>query len=280
MNFIVLARCARSFPLTATSQPCHCYHQRTIRFIQFPYSVVQGRTWQVLCSCLYLCTSFHHEADNTVARATNREASDKLIFEGLGLGNRAKATVIDLVHVQHNRIIGKVEPLLDQRRQLVNPPGPLSEHVLRACCQNPNFLPSRSFRSCSHIEPSVPILRQLPHEKLIHLRVKHAVHNETALLRYLVHHVGFLSLFLLPNSLSSLKLKKTAPHTPNNALQTKLHKNPAPSKARKKRRRNKRTRNWQHYNRIKRTKLHSSSLRKKPAQTHVQASLSSSSLDP
>ena len=74
----------------------------------------------------------HHVAQDAVARAPDREPSQQLVAQRLGLGDRAQAARVDLLRVELDRAVGKAEALLDGGRQLADAAAFHSEDVLRA----------------------------------------------------------------------------------------------------------------------------------------------------
>ena len=75
----------------------------------------------------------HHELHHSVARTTHGKSSDKLVTEGLSLGDGGQTTVGDTLGVQLHSTLGEAETLLHDRGQLTDATATLSKHVLGAC---------------------------------------------------------------------------------------------------------------------------------------------------
>lgn len=72
----------------------------------------------------------HDEADNTVARTANSKTVEELELDRLALSNGAQATVLDALGVQLNSVLGELETLLDQGRQLTDATALFAKNVL------------------------------------------------------------------------------------------------------------------------------------------------------
>ena len=98
-----------------------------------------------------LGTSLHDESEDTVTGSERRtrvsfekmrgttislnsppdgQTSQQLVPQRLGLGNSAQTSVLDLLGVELQRVLGELEPLGDQSGQLSDPPTLLSEDIL------------------------------------------------------------------------------------------------------------------------------------------------------
>lgn len=74
----------------------------------------------------------HDEAEDTIARLSDGKASEKLVFERLGLGLSAKTAVGNALGEQVDGSLREVESLLDDGGQLADALALLSEDVLGA----------------------------------------------------------------------------------------------------------------------------------------------------
>jgi hypothetical protein len=58
------------------------------------------------------------------------QTSQELVPQGLSLGNCAQTSVLDLLSVEFQRVLGELEPLGDQSGQFPDPPSLLSKNIL------------------------------------------------------------------------------------------------------------------------------------------------------
>jgi hypothetical protein len=58
------------------------------------------------------------------------QTSQKLVPQGLGLSDGTETSVLDLLSVELQRVLGELEPLGNQSGQLPDPPSLLSEDIL------------------------------------------------------------------------------------------------------------------------------------------------------
>lgn len=121
---------------------------------------------------------FHDESDHTVAGTADGESSEEFEFERFGLGLGAQSTVLDTLGVQLDGTVGKVETLLDDRRQLTDALPLFTQHVLGAGSPDNDF---RAVGGGTDLHSGVPILGQLTSQQLVQFGVKDSIGNELAL---------------------------------------------------------------------------------------------------
>ena len=72
----------------------------------------------------------HDEAEDTVASAAHGKTTEELVAERLGLGDGGKTTVLDLLSVELERVLGELETLLDQSLELADTTSLVTEDLL------------------------------------------------------------------------------------------------------------------------------------------------------
>ncbi|KAF2150032.1 phosphatases II [Myriangium duriaei CBS 260.36] len=77
-----------------------------------------------------LGTALHDEPQHTVACPPDGQTIEKLVAERLALSDGRQTAVLDFGGVQRHRVLGELEPLLDQRGQLADAATLLSEDLL------------------------------------------------------------------------------------------------------------------------------------------------------
>src|SRR4051794_26744962 len=60
----------------------------------------------------------HDEPQHTIASPSDGQTIEKLVSEGLALGDGRETTVLDLGGVEGDGVLGKLEALLDERGEL------------------------------------------------------------------------------------------------------------------------------------------------------------------
>ncbi len=114
----------------------------------------------------------HDESEHTVAGTANGQTSDKLVAERLGLGDGAETAGGDLLGVEIHRVLGEVEPLLDDGGQLANPAALLSQNVL---CPGSHDDDLRLGGSHTHLDTGVAIFGELASQELVQLSLEDSV---------------------------------------------------------------------------------------------------------
>ena len=74
----------------------------------------------------------HDEANDTIARAADREETQKLVAEGLALGHGAGGTVLDTLGEELDGVLGELETLLDHSGELADAATLVTEDILGA----------------------------------------------------------------------------------------------------------------------------------------------------
>lgn len=77
-----------------------------------------------------LGAGLHDESENTVAGSADGETVQELVAEGLALGDGRETAVLDLGRVQRNRVLGELEPLLDEGGELADAAALLAQNLL------------------------------------------------------------------------------------------------------------------------------------------------------
>lgn len=95
LNFMLLARCARSLPDTITSQPFAPAQQTTGLPCQ-AFGKQNSKQCLPMPEELEARTAFHHEAQHSVAGAAHSQATQQLVAHGLRLCHSAQPAVGDL----------------------------------------------------------------------------------------------------------------------------------------------------------------------------------------
>ena len=127
-----------------------------------------------------LGAALHDEAQDAVAGAADGEAVEELVAQRLALGDGGQAAVLHLGRVQRHAVLGELEPLLDQRRELADPAALLAEHLLRVRRPDDDV---RHRRRHAHLDARVALLGQLALEELVQLGVEDTVGHELSALR-------------------------------------------------------------------------------------------------
>ena len=122
-----------------------------------------------------LGAGLHDEAENAIAGTTNGKTVEELVAEGLALSDGRKTAVLDLGGVQRNRVLGELEPLLDQGGELANAAALLSENLLSVGSTDNDICDSGRN---AHFYATVPFFSQFFLEELIELCVEHAIGDD------------------------------------------------------------------------------------------------------
>mmetsp|Transcript_12637 Transcript_12637/g.40697 ORF Transcript_12637/g.40697 Transcript_12637/m.40697 type:complete len:267 (+) Transcript_12637:389-1189(+) len=129
--------------------------------------------------------ALHHEADDTIARAADRKATDEFEAQRLALRHCAKAAVGNLLCVQLHRILREVPALLHDRGELTDAAALLSKNILRAGRTDDHL---GTHRRHADLDTRVAILSKLARQQLIQLRKEDAIRDELPLLADLSSH--------------------------------------------------------------------------------------------
>ena len=158
-----------------------------------------------------LGTGLHDEAQDTIAGATNSQAVEQLVAQGLALSDSGETAVLHLGGVERDGVLGELEALLNQGGELADAAALLAQNFLSVgCADDCGALDSDiSVRlwevrrrtdigdSGSHadLDTGVTLLGQLTLEKLVQLGVENTIGDELSALRdstLLSGHVGRL----------------------------------------------------------------------------------------
>ena len=85
-----------------------------------------------------LCATLHDEAEDTIACTSNCQTVEKLVSEGLALGDGRKTSVLDLCRVETDRVLRELESLLNEGGEFADSSSLLAENLLRVCGADDN----------------------------------------------------------------------------------------------------------------------------------------------
>ena len=121
VNFIDLARAARSLPEMTTSQP---FAPDSITKRRTPYAALLAQNRGIEVS---LSLSLGGGAPTNGANVpTDGEPAEELVTQRFTLCYGGETAVLDLFGVEFERALGELEPLLNEGRELANTPSLLS----------------------------------------------------------------------------------------------------------------------------------------------------------
>ncbi len=119
-----------------------------------------------------LSARLHDEAEDAVAGASHGQAADQLVTKRLGLGDGAKSPSRDFLGVELDRVLRKVESLLDDGREFTDASAFLAQDVLRPRRHDDDFGPRRRH---SDLDAGVAVLGQLAGQKLVQFGFEDAI---------------------------------------------------------------------------------------------------------
>merc|ERR1719445_369720 len=122
-----------------------------------------------------LGTRLHDETEDTIAGPSHSKTTNKLVTEGLSLGDGAKATLGNLLSIQLNGALRKAKTLLDQRGQLPDAATLFTKDVLGPGGENDDLCAGGSV---ADLHTGVAIFSQLIGEEAVQLSAEHAVLDE------------------------------------------------------------------------------------------------------
>mmetsp|Transcript_112563 Transcript_112563/g.157872 ORF Transcript_112563/g.157872 Transcript_112563/m.157872 type:complete len:210 (-) Transcript_112563:42-671(-) len=127
----------------------------------------------------------HDVPQHTIAGTADGKSSEKLVAEGLGLGDGAEATVVDALSEELDRVLGEGEALLHDGGELPDAAALVAKHVLGAGGADDD---RRLVGRHAHLDAGVALLGQLVGEQGVELGVEEAIGHELALLADLCGH--------------------------------------------------------------------------------------------
>ena len=89
-------------------------------------------------------TVAHDEVEHTVSGAADRETTEQLVLQGLGLSHGAASTVADLFREQLDAVFTEAEALLHQGGQLADAASLFTEHFTSAGGRHDDLRADRS----------------------------------------------------------------------------------------------------------------------------------------
>ena len=145
VNFIDLARAARSLPEMTTSQP---FAPDSMTKRRTPYAALRRRTRGIESACGSEGCAGRDRGD----APTDGKPTKELVAQRLALCDGGETAVEDLLGVELERALGELEPLLDKRRELTNTPPLISQHFLCMCRAYNNLFCRPPSIECQSIE--------------------------------------------------------------------------------------------------------------------------------
>jgi hypothetical protein len=122
-----------------------------------------------------LSARLHDEPQDTVASPSDGQTIEKLVSEGLALGDGGETTVLNLGGVEGDGVLGELESLLDERGELTDAATLLSKNLLGVCGADDDVGDSGGD---ADLDAGVALLGQLALEELVQLGVEDTVSNE------------------------------------------------------------------------------------------------------
>jgi len=113
-----------------------------------------------------LGSRFHDKTKHGVAGSADWKTTKKLVFERLGLSDSAQTASSNLLSVQLDCVVLKVEALLHDRGELANASALLAEHLLSLCGEDDDLGAGWSH---AHLDATVAILGELLGKELVEL---------------------------------------------------------------------------------------------------------------
>jgi hypothetical protein len=117
----------------------------------------------------------HDEAQDTIAGTADGQAVEQLVAQRLALGNGGQTTVLDLCGVEGDGVLGELEALLDQRRELADAAALLAEDLLGVGGADDDV---GDGGSDADLDAGVALLSELALEELVELGVEDTVGDE------------------------------------------------------------------------------------------------------
>ena len=133
------------------------------------------------------------------------KTAKELVTQALALGDSRETTILDLLGVQLEGVVGELEALLDESRELADATALLAEDFLGVGCADDDlhrrcigFLFWGEARSKAHLRAGVghanvatrvALLRELAGEEIVQLGAEDTVSDELALLADLAGHL-------------------------------------------------------------------------------------------
>lgn len=122
-----------------------------------------------------LGAGLHDEAEDTIAGTADSQAVEKLVAEGLALGDGGQTAVLDLGGVQGDGVLGELESLLDEGGELADAATLLSEDLLGLGGTDDDI---GDGRGDADLDARVTLLSELALEELVQLGVEDTVSDE------------------------------------------------------------------------------------------------------
>ncbi len=117
----------------------------------------------------------HDETEDTVASAADGETVEKLVAEGLALGDSGKTAVLDLGGIEGDGVLWEFETLLDQGGELADAATLLSENLLGVGGADDDV---GDGWGDADLDSGVSLLGQLTLEELVQLSVEDTIGDE------------------------------------------------------------------------------------------------------
>merc|ERR1719329_58177 len=117
----------------------------------------------------------HDEAEDTVASTTDSQTHHQLVAERFSLGSGAESTVLDTLGEEVDGTLGEPESLLNDRGELTDADGLVTEDILGAGGVDDDLSGSGGN---ADLDTGVVIFSQLTSQKLVKLGVEDTIRNE------------------------------------------------------------------------------------------------------
>ena len=126
-----------------------------------------------------LGTALHDEAEDTVAGTADGETVEELVAERLALGDGRETAVLDLGGIERDRVLGELEPLLDEAGELADAATLLAQNLLGVCGADDDV---GNGRGDADLDAGVALLGQLTLDELVQLGIEDTVGDELSAL--------------------------------------------------------------------------------------------------
>ena len=133
-----------------------------------------------------LGTRLHDETEDTIASTTDGKTTEELVAERLALCDSGETTVLNLLGVKFERVLGESEALLDEGGEFADAAALLTKDFLGVGCADDDF---GTGMGDTDVATRVTLLRELTGEEVVQLGAEDTVSDELALLADLGGHL-------------------------------------------------------------------------------------------
>lgn len=121
----------------------------------------------------------HDESEDTVTGSSHSKTTEELVPEGLGLSSGGETSVLDLLSVELESILGELEPLLDQSLELPNSSTLVTEDFLGVGSPDDDL---GTGVGNTDLTAGVTLLSELSGEEVVELGLENTVGDELSAL--------------------------------------------------------------------------------------------------